>query len=50
MINLRSLNLSNHPEFFMDEEKKEALKISALHGINPDDKKNVTFLTHNITI
>jgi tubulin--tyrosine ligase-like protein 12 len=36
MVNLRRLDLTEHPEFFMCEEKKEALEYQALHGINPD--------------
>jgi hypothetical protein len=36
MGKLRRLDLTEHPEFFMCEEKKEALEYHALHGINPD--------------
>ncbi len=36
MTNLRRLDISGHPEFFMCEEKKEALEYQALHGINPE--------------
>jgi hypothetical protein len=34
----------------MCEEKKEALEYQALHGINPEQKKGVTFLGQSITI
>lgn len=36
MLNLKRLDIRDHPEFFMCEEKKEALEYQALHGINPD--------------
>jgi hypothetical protein len=36
MNKLRRLDLTEHPEFFMCEERKEALEYQALHGINPD--------------
>ena len=36
MTKLRRLDLSDHPEFFMCEERKESLEYQALNGINPD--------------
>ena len=50
MTNLRRLDLSGHPEFFMCEEKKEALEFQALHGLEKEQRKNVTFVGQNLSI
>ncbi len=50
MSSLRRLDLRDHPEFFMCEERKEALEYQALHGINPDQKKDVKFVDQGSTI
>ena len=50
MTNLRRLDISGHPEFFMTEEAKEALEFKELLGISKEDKKKVTFSEHKITI
>lgn len=49
--NLKRLDLTDHPEFFMCIEKKEALEFQALIGIDREQKKGVTFVgqNHNIT-
>lgn len=48
---LKRLDLTDHPEFFMCAEKKEALEFAALQGINKEDKAGVKFMdqSHNIT-
>lgn len=43
MINLRKLDISEHPEFFMTEEALEAEQIIGLQGINKEDRSKVTF-------
>jgi hypothetical protein len=50
MKNLKRLDISDHPEFFMCEEKKEALEFQALHGIDPEMKKKVTFVGQGSSI
>lgn len=50
MTSLRRLDISGHPEFFMCEEKKEALEFEALQGINPDQKKDVHFIDQSFRI
>lgn len=50
LTNLKRLDITDHPEFFMCAEKKEALEFQALHGIDKEQKKGVTFVgqSHNI--
>lgn len=43
---MRRLDISDHPEFFMTEEAKEALEFKELLGISKEDKKKVTFSEH----
>lgn len=50
MTGLRRLDISDHPEFFMTEEAKEALEFKELLGISKEDKKNVTFSEHKIKV
>ena len=50
MTSLRKLDISEHPEFFMTPEKKEALEFAALQGIQPETKKKVEFTQSLITI
>ena len=50
MTSLRTLDISDHPEFFMTIEKKEALEIQALQGIKPEEKAKVEFTKECITI
>ena len=35
MTNLKRLDLSDHPQFFMCEERKESLEFQSMHGIDP---------------
>ena len=48
--NLKRLDVSDHPEFFMCVEKKEALEFQALIGIDKEQKKGVTFVGQNHNI
>ena len=50
MYNLKRLDLSGHPEFFMCEEAKEAHEFSLTLGISKEQRKNVTFSEYNIKI
>jgi hypothetical protein len=50
MTGLRRLDISDHPEFFMTEEAKEALEFKELLGISKEDKKKVTFSEHKTNI
>jgi len=50
MTKLRRLDLTEHPEFFMCEERKESIEYQALNGINPDQKKSVTFVDQGCSI
>ncbi len=47
---LKRLDLSDHPEFFMCIEKKEALEFQSLIGIDKEQKKGVTFVGQNHNI
>lgn len=51
LTNLKRLDLTGHPEFFMCIEKKEALEFQSLIGIQKEQKQGVTFVgqNHNIT-
>ena len=50
MTGLRRLDISDHPEFFMTEEAKEAVEFKELLGISKEDKKKVTFSEHKSKI
>ena len=43
MTSLRKLDISDHPEFLMTPEMKEANEFKALHGIAKEKKKEVEF-------
>lgn len=50
LTSLKRLDISDHPEFFMCQEKVEALQFQSTIGINQEDKKGVTWVgqSHNI--
>lgn len=50
MTGLKRLDISDHPEFFMTEEAKEALEFKELLGISKEDKKKVTFSEHKTSV
>jgi hypothetical protein len=50
LTSLKRLDLSDHPEFFMCVEKKEALEFQSLIGIDREQKKGVTFVGENHNI
>ena len=50
MTKLRKLDISDHSEFFMTQEKQEAEQVQALQGIKEDVKEKVEFAKQNITI
>jgi len=41
---LKRLDLTDHPEFFMCQEKVEALQFQNTLGVDKSDKKNITFV------
>ena len=50
MTSLRKLDISDHPEFLMTPEMKEANEFKALHGIAKEKKKEVEFQAENLSI
>lgn len=50
MSNLKRLDISDHPEFFMTEEAKEAVEFKELLGISKEEKKKVTFTEHKTSV
>jgi len=50
LANLKRLDISEHPEFFMTEEKKEQLECAELQGLPSEQKEGVEFSAWNITI
>jgi hypothetical protein len=50
MTSLRKLDISDHPEFLMTPEMKEANEFKALHGIDKEKKKEVEFMAENLSI
>ena len=50
MTSLRKLDISDHPEFLMTLEMKEANEFKALQGIDKEKKKEVEFVAENLSI
>jgi hypothetical protein len=50
MSGLRRLDLSDHPEFFMCEELKEANEYEAMFGLGKEERAKVTFSEHKIKV
>ena len=50
MTGLRKLDISEHPEFFMTPEMREAIEYKAKHGLAQEQKKDVEFQKENLTI
>lgn len=50
MTNLKRLDISDHPEFFMTEEAKEANEFKELMGISKEEKDKVKFSEHKTTV
>ena len=50
MSGLRRLDISDHPEFFMCEELKEANEYEAMFGLGKEERAKVTFSEHKIKV
>ena len=50
MTGLRRLDLSDHPEFLMCPEMKEAKEYEAMFGLGKEERAKVTFAEHSITV
>jgi hypothetical protein len=50
MTSLRRLDLSEHPEFFMCEEKKEAVEFEKTMGIDRETRSKVEFTEFKLKI
>jgi hypothetical protein len=50
LTSLKRLDITDHIELFMCQEKKEALEFQATIGINKEQKTGVTFVGQNLSI